>query len=67
MGTNGEKYPVPLSMSMMDRNDRLYETLLSLGLFVAPIFADENHNCIDHFIVSTGMPNLLQVYGQDQG
>lgn len=59
---------VPLSMSMADRNERIYQNLLSMGLFVTPVFADSNKKLIDHFVVSTGMPNrLFYNHGQDQG
>ena len=44
----------PLHMNKEARNERLFETLLGMGLFVQPIPDGMGH--IDCFLVSTGMP-----------
>jgi hypothetical protein len=58
-------YVEPVSISAFDRNDRLFDTLLKMGLVVIPIFADKEKSRIDHFIVSSGTP--ISLHGQDQG
>jgi hypothetical protein len=45
----------PLSMSRQDRNERLYETLLRMELYVVPV--PDNNRDIDHFKVSSGIPS----------
>ena len=46
----------PISIDTHSRNERLLETLLSMGLVVVPIYTDNVTECIDHFIVSSGIP-----------
>ena len=59
-------YAEPVSISRFDRNDRIFKTLLGMGLVVVPMFTDKEHHSIDHFIVSSGMPRVLRDQ-QDQG
>jgi hypothetical protein len=54
--------PVPEHMDKWHRNERLYETLKNMGLFVLPLH-EKAAGGIDHFIVSTGVPDIQQ----DQG
>jgi len=46
----------PISIDTCSRNSRLKDTLLNMGLVVVPIYTDEITGCIDHFIVSSGIP-----------
>jgi hypothetical protein len=46
----------PEHLDYWSRNDRLYKTLLSFGLYVEPISIDEARKSIDHLRVSVGMP-----------
>lgn len=43
------------------RNERLYKTLMGMGLFVVPVFADGDQNQIDYFQVSAGVPAYLSI------
>lgn len=56
----------PISISTYDRNERVLNTLLDMGLAVVPIFDDSDGNRISHFLVSCGAKPLMD-YGQDQG
>ena len=47
------KYP-PLSMSIYERNERLYEFLVSMGHIVSPILEEGTEN-IKHIYVSAGL------------
>lgn len=59
-----ETHPVPEHLDQWTRNDRLYQTLLSFGLWVEPVFTDETRADIDYMRVSVGKP---KGYEQDQG
>lgn len=52
-----EKYPVPEHLDYWTRNDRLYKTLLSLGLYVEPVFTDDTRTEIKYMRVSVGKLN----------
>jgi hypothetical protein len=45
----------PLHMDTASRNERLYETLLKMGLFVEPVKGPSGG--ISKFIVSCGLPS----------
>jgi len=47
---------MPEHLDRRTRNDRLYRTLLSLGLWVEPVFTDETRTDIDYMRVSVGKP-----------
>jgi hypothetical protein len=49
----------PISISDHTRNARVLDTLLGMGSAVIPIYANEEHQIIDHFIVSCGVPNIV--------
>jgi hypothetical protein len=51
-----EKYPVPEHLDSQTRNDRLYKTLLSLGLYVEPVFKDDTRSEISYMRVSVDRP-----------
>ena len=55
-GADGSFLPQP--MGVPGRNERLYKTLLDMGLFVFPVFHGERNLLISHFIVSAGSPDL---------
>ena len=52
------KPKAPEHMTRWARNERLYRHLLSLGLVVDPVFADEARTQIDHLRVSADLPGL---------
>jgi hypothetical protein len=45
----------PLHLDIYSRNDRLYKYLLSVGLFVEPVFTDDSRANIDYLRVSAGL------------
>ena len=47
---------LPLHMDRESRTERLYQHLLSLGLYVSPIFIDDSRNEIDYLCVSVDLP-----------
>ena len=47
---------LPLHMDNGSRMERLYEYLLSLGLYVSPVLLDNNGNEIDYLCVSVSLP-----------
>lgn len=47
----------PLHLDIHSRNDRLYKYLLSVGLFVEPVFTDDSRANIDYLRVSAGLPS----------
>ena len=47
---------LPLHMDKGSRIERLYEYLLSLGLYVSPVLIDDSGNEIDYLCVSVGLP-----------
>ncbi len=51
----------PQHMDRFTRNERLYRHLLSMGLVAVPIFADADRTRIDHLMVTTELPFLIQV------
>lgn len=53
----------PDHMDKWSRNERLYHYLKEMGLFVIPIYRQDETNSIDHLIVGTSMPD----YKQNQG
>lgn len=50
-------HDVPLHMDKWERNERIYPTLLSMGLFIEPHYENEERRRIEYFIVSAGIPN----------
>lgn len=50
---------LPEHMDQWTRNERLYETLKGMGLYVVPIPLEGDPSRIDHFHVSTGLPASL--------
>jgi len=58
----------PLSIDTYSRNNRLLNTLNRMGLAVIPIYNENSKDCIEYFIVSSGIPdeNIIN-QGQDQG
>ena len=55
-GADGSFLPQP--MGVPGRNERLYQTLLDMGVFVLPVFHGQGNLLISHFIVSAGSPDL---------
>jgi hypothetical protein len=51
----------PEHMDRWTRNERLYRHLLSLGLVVVPMFADDDRARIDHLWVSIDLPEQVTV------
>lgn len=45
----------PLHMDRWSRHERLYRHLLSMGLVVDPVFADDARTQIDHLVVSVDL------------
>ena len=55
--TDEKTEPIPPEhMDRWARNQRLYETLKGMGLFVSPIFDRGDATRIDHILVSVGPP-----------
>lgn len=52
---------IPERMDQWSRNDRLYETLKGMGLYVVPIPLESDPSRIDHLHVSAGLPAYLAV------
>lgn len=52
----GAAYAVPEHLDPQTRNDRLYRTLLGLGLWVEPVFTDDTRMAIDYMRVSVSRP-----------
>ena len=50
-----EKHP-PLHMDKGSRMERLYEYLVSLGLYVSPVLIDNSGDEIDYLCVSGSLP-----------
>ena len=48
----------PGHMSVWARNQRLYDTLKGMGLFVLTIMRDDDPKMIDQIIVSAGLPSI---------
>jgi len=46
----------PLSMDRASRNQRLYDALLALGLYVVPMKSREERGGIEYMIVATAPP-----------
>lgn len=55
---------VPESMSVCDRNQRLYETLKGMGLHVDAVPREDHPEMIDHIIVSSVAPGCPLDYGR---
>ena len=53
-------------MDQWSRNQRLYETLKGMGLYVVPIPLEADPERIDHFHVSAGLPAYLSATGAHQ-
>lgn len=47
-------------MDVGSRNARLCETLQGMGLFVLPVFAEDDPERLDHMLVSAGLPTLTK-------
>lgn len=47
---------IPEHLDFFSRNDRLYKFLLSVGLFVEPVFTDDSCTDIDYLKVTAGLP-----------
>lgn len=56
MDKEPSKGPLPQHMDIWSRNERLYETLINMGLVCSPIFADGSDSKIEAIHVSTGLP-----------
>lgn len=54
---------LPKHMDKWARNQRLYESLLKMGLVVNPIFADDYYTRIDWLQVSVDLPEALPPAG----
>lgn len=55
--------PPPEHLDYWSRNDRLYKTLLDMGLYVEPIFSDDSRRDINYLRVSVGKPSHEQDHG----
>lgn len=53
-------------MDIGSRNERLYRTLLEMGLFVIPVSKDGDPNQIDYLQVSAGVPAYLAEKSTEQ-
>ena len=53
-------WPSPVHLDTVTRNRRLYDWLLSLGLYVEPVpkYVEGVGNMIDHLIVAAGSPQV---------
>ena len=49
----------PGHMSVWARNQRLYDTLNGMGLFVLAVMRDDDPTMIDQIIVSAGIPSVI--------
>lgn len=64
------EWPEPSHMDRASRNRRLYDRLLSEGLYVRPVpkHVEGVGNLIDHLIVSVGLPEIpMTPAGGDSG
>lgn len=51
-----EAFP-PQHMDIWSRNERLYQTLLGMGVYVTPIFTDQERTRIDYLHVACAAPS----------
>ena len=56
----------PEHMDQWSRNERLYETLKGMGLYVVPIPVEGNPDRIDHLHVSAALPAYVSKLGRQQ-
>ncbi len=59
--------PPPEHMDVWTRNERLYQTLLGMGLYVRPLYVEGDPERIDWLQVSAGLPGQEAGYSSAEG
>ena len=62
VGITKDENIVPESMTIKDRNQRLFETLKRMGLYVVPVPKEDDQTVIDYIIVSSVAPGVRLDY-----